>query len=223
MAKVEQQYLDDLIKDAYTKISEYINQKNIQDLVNEHFVDRINNDKQKRFIKFHEYYFNTLNNDEAFMNPGFFMTFRHMYSLRGVSHEHIAGIEKEIDKRTILQLIRQDRLSELYPIFTREKHFGSFFTKLVHTFSPLKYCPVDNPIKKYFKLEHESFFIALIVISRAYHMWTINNPELMVKLKKEFVSSDITGHMRNNVQLINEMKLLNIIFWSLADKLYKDS
>lgn len=44
-----------------------------------------------------------------------------------------------------------------------KKRLGSFFVKSVHTFQPNKYCALDNPIKKYFGLENESFFVAFII------------------------------------------------------------
>lgn len=216
MGNVEQQYIDNLRNKVYGQILDYINGKTVNELVNEHFVIRLNDPKQSKFKKFHQYYFSTLNDKENFINNKFFSDFRQAYSLRGMTSDYLEKFDNPKKKKEILQLIHEDRLVELYQMFTEEKHFGSFFTKLVHTYNPLNYTQVDGPIKKHFKLEHESYFVAFIVISNAYKKWADNNKVLLAELKDGFAKADEAGYIEK-CEYINEMKILNMIFWSEAN------
>ena len=218
MANVEQQYIDALINKVYVQISDYFIGKTLNELVNEHFIIRLNDPKQRKFKKFHQYYYSTLKKEKNFIDKEFFNDFRQAYSLRGMTSDYLDKFDKPKKKTEILQLINEDRLTELYQMFTEEKHFGSFFSKLVHTFNPLHYTQVDIPIKKFFRLEHESYFIAFIVISGAYKKWAIENSEFLHELKSEFIKSDNAGYMKKKESMINEMKILNLIFWSESNK-----
>jgi len=207
--KLEESYIDDLVSRVIEITEEYFQSVNhdVEFIVNHHISKRINNKNGKQFISFQNYYFETLNNDKAY-NKDFLRNFKKMYSLQGLLHIHI----DELYNEPIIDLIRNEKLTELYSKMTKYKHYGSFFTKLVHTFNPENYCPIDNPIRDYFKLGHESFFITLIVISRAYKGWANNNRDFMNELRDAI--TDI--FKKNEIDLknnrISDMKILNLVF-----------
>ena len=117
---------------------------------------------------FHEYYFQTLNNEEEyFADNQFFRQFKSRYSLQGIDNNFLQNLESK--KLEMLTLIREDALSELYFNHFAEakikhknrvvtKNLGSFFAKFVHTFRPKDYCALDNPIKNYLGLIRRKLF-----------------------------------------------------------------
>jgi hypothetical protein len=182
-----------------------------------HFTD-------EKSLAFQKYYIATVANQGAFLySSDFFRIFKQQYALQGVDSDFLGRLERE--KRAILDLIIKDDLASLYFGFffqVRLKHgdeivhkdLGSFFAKLVHTFSPEKYCALDNPIKDYLGLGKESFFVSFVIISQSYREWAQENPDLMGQISNElkgtlpaeFYSSKMTN-----------LKLLDLIFWYQAN------
>jgi hypothetical protein len=133
----------------------------------------------------------------------------------------------ESRKKEILGLIRSDQLTQLYfetfkkaaikhGAISREKDLGSFFAKIVHTFRPFDYCALHNPIKSFFKLKRESFFIAFWTISQQYVQWSNNHKELIREIRDNFKRLDYDGII--NHDLLTDMKLLDLIFWTKANR-----
>lgn len=176
-------------------------------------------------FRFHKYYLRTINNRLYFLcKDNFFLEFKGQYALQGMTADLCKGLEEK--KRIILESIDQGALVRIYsdyfenvqviykgiPVF---KTFSSFFTKLVHTFAPADYCALDNPIKKLFDLESESFFFAFLIISRAYKEWAAENNVLIQELRQK-----ISGYDRKNILHFNELtdiKLLDMVFWTRAN------
>ena len=126
-----------------------------------------------------------------------------------------------------MESIRTDKLSQLYfNTFNKaeikhgngfiEKDLGSFFSKLVHTFRPEDYCALDNPIKNYFGLKKESFFISLFIISGEYKHWATENRQLIKCIKEKFEQMDKNKVLKH--EQFTDLKLLDLIFWSKANK-----
>ncbi|MDB5003900.1 MAG: hypothetical protein JWQ34_2125 [Mucilaginibacter sp.] len=178
-----------------------------------------------RSANFQKYYFETLGDKDHFLSePYFFNTFKQQYSLQGIDNEYLTFLDNE--KPTILTLIDERELSSLYLKYfakakikhgksIKEKDLASFFTKLVHTFLPDEYCALDNPIKNYFGLKNESFFMAFIIISNAYKFWLKNNIPAINKIRNEILLID-----KDNILIENKLtnlKVLDLIFWVEAN------
>jgi hypothetical protein len=179
----------------------------------------------KKSASFQRYYFTTINNEQKYYSSGnFFNEFKKQYSLQGIDNAYLAKLESR--KKEILQYIREDKLAQLYfDVFKKssimqrsgpvEKDLGSFFAKLVHTFKPDEYCALDNPIKDYFGLKKESFFIAFSIVSAEYKKWATDNAELMAAVRKKFIALDSGKQMSH--ELLSDLKILDLIFWSKAN------
>ena len=173
-----------------------------------------------RSLAFQLYYRETVSNRDGFLStPNFFTRFKQQYALQGIDAAYLDKLET--DKETILHLIDNDKLAELYFRYFAEAHLqhkqkavsrnlGSFFTKLVHTFSPDKYCALDNPIKKYLKMGNESFYVAFFVVSHAYREWAGENSGHMQQIRLE-LERHKTG--RRFSASMTDLKLLDLIFW----------
>jgi hypothetical protein len=225
-------YLDKLTKLVYDKINDFFKEKEgkEKELIEKHFIDRIDDsDNKKQFANFQKYYFETLDDKKNFYSTNFFGKFIHQYRIQGIDGGTITQLDSNKEnKEKILKLIESDQLSDLYfnhfanveinrKDGIKEKNLGSFFTKIVHTFKPDDYTPLDIPLRKYFKLEDESYFVSFIVVSNAYKQWANNNGNKarMERLREEFKKAD-----KNNLiqyDKVTDMKLLNLIFWSVAD------
>ena len=217
------QYLSFLESKVYTIISFEIRKNDIQTLVsNNLYKAHIEN---KTSASFQEYYFRTLNNDSDFISSNdFFRQFKKRYSLQGIDNGFLDKLEE--NKPEILKLIREKSLTTLYINHfsqalikhgdsQKQKDLGSFFAKLVHHFLPNEFCALDNPIKDYFKLKKESFFIAFITISTAYERWATINHATMNDIRKEFIKLDKCNIINHSI--ISNHKLLDLIFWSKAN------
>ena len=224
MTNNEQKYIGILRKAVYDRISADINNKTISkvvknDLVKSHLED---NDS----ARFQNYYFLTLDNEKLyFSSTDFFRQFKKSYSLQGIDNNYLDRLEGQKEK--ILKEIRADNLAQLYfDTFNKalikhgkgfkEKDLGSFFAKLVHTFRPKEYCALDNPIKDYFGLRKESFFIAFHIISIGYQHWAADNKSEIEMIRKEFKQADSKRNVKHNK--ITDLKLLDLILWSKANR-----
>ncbi|HOP48940.1 MAG TPA: hypothetical protein PK874_14905 [Desulfobacteraceae bacterium] len=214
----------------YTEKSKGSVKQSISKLLDSHNTEREARDafsyhfQDARSFAFQRYYNETVANREGFLStPDFFRRFKQQYALQGIDGSYLDRLESE--KETILHLIDNDELADIYFRYFAEaplqhgdkivrKNLGSFFSKLIHTFVPNKYCALDNPIKKYFGLGSESFFIAFIILSKSYSEWASDNLSLMQKIRKE-INCNNTGKQYS--AKMTDLKLLDLIFWYQAN------
>ena len=100
------------------------------------------------------------------------------------------------------------------------KNLGSFFSKFTHTFKPTEYCALDNPIKNYFKLKNESFYLAFIIISNAYREFINEN---FVIVENIITQLELNNIVKSFSPKFTDLKLLDLIFWFEANEANKDS
>ncbi len=89
-----------------------------------------------------------------------------------------------------------------------------FFAKLVHNFKPNDYCALDNPIKNYFGLKRERFYLAFMIISSEYKAWIINNHILLKSIRDQIAQID-SGNIIIQEKL-TDMKIMDLLFWRIA-------
>jgi len=222
MSKPEIQYFEDLKKGIIKKISEVINKKNINTIIDENLLFHI---KDKTSVKFQKYYFKILHNFDYYFNTtNFFKEFKYYYSLQGIDNQYLELLEN--NKVEISDLLKKNKLSELYLKYFANaqitikgkkviKNLGSFFVKLIHTFNPEQYCVLDNPIKDYFGLKHESFFIAFIIISKAYKEWISKNRNLIQEIRNKILQIDPDNILSSDK--MTDLKLMDLIFWQVTN------
>lgn len=220
----EQKYISTLKQTVYDRISADINKMTIDevvktDLVKSHLDDKVS-------AGFQDYYFLTLDNEKLYNHStDFFRQFKKRYSLQGIDNNYLDKLEGL--KKEILKNIRADNLAQLYfDTFNKaiikhgkdfkEKDLGSFFAKLVHTFRPDEYCALDNPIKNYFGLKKESFFISFFIISVEYKHWATDNKKLLSIIREKFKQADKKGVLQHDK--LTDLKLLDLIFWSKSNR-----
>lgn len=218
-------YIEKLNESVFKIISEEINDRTIHKIVKDDLYD--GHIKNIRSLNFQNYYFKSLQNETFYFNTtDFFRQFKSQYSLQGIDNSFLDGLERR--KTEIINKISSDKLVDLYfSTFNkaklkyrgtyRERNLGSFFTKLVHTFRPSDYCALDNPIKNYFGLEKESFFISFFIVSDVYKKWSKDNSQIVDQIRTGFQQLDTNNMVQHSK--ITEIKLLDLIFWTKADRL----
>ena len=222
MKKVEMQYFDDLRIAVEKIISEDINEEKLPSIINDDLAFHFND---KSSSNFQQFYFKSINNSNYYFNSNdFFRKFKQNYSLLGITNQYLDFLEE--NKNEILNLINKNELSKLYSKYFSKaeikqkngivkKRLGSFFVKLVHTFQPNKYCALDNPIKDYFGLENESFFVAFIIISESYNKWIKGNKSLIKNIRKNI--KEIDSNEIFKFEKLTDLKILDLIFWRKAN------
>lgn len=186
-------YIDILTQQVKDKISTYITDQTINNAVSTALEFHLTT---KASIDFQDYYLRTVSNTQYFLSlsaNNFFRVFKKQYALQAIDNSFLDRLEKE--KQAIIQLIDNNQLAKLYfDYFAKAqirhnnevviRDLGSFFAKLVHTFRPNDFCALDNPIKKYFGLSRESFYIAFLIVSRAYREWAKDNKRLIEQIRQ---------------------------------------
>jgi len=216
-------YFDILTQQVKDKISNYITDKTINHAISTALEFHL---MSKGSVDFQDYYLRTISNTEYFLSANnFFRVFKKRYALQAIDNNYLDWLEQE--KQSIIQLIDNNQLTKLYfNYFARAqilhnneivvRDLGSFFTKFVHTFKPNDFCPLDNPIKKYFGLSRESFYIAFLIVSRAYREWTTDNKRLIEQIRQRLKQLDKTARLESD--RMTDLKLLDLIFWYEANR-----
>jgi hypothetical protein len=216
MQKEISEYIDACKENAKQRISLFLSGDNAIQIAEKTFSFYFG----EKSLPFEGYYIENINNREIYLSTDkYFRVFKQRYALQGIDGNFLDMLENE--KVTILKHIDDGELSKLYFDFFAHaqlqhgkkfisKNLGSFFAKLVHTFCPDKYCALDNPIKNYFGLQRESFYIAFIIVSQAYQEWAKENHVLMQEIRNELehnlIAKPFSPKMTN-------LKLLDMIFW----------
>lgn len=223
--KIISSYINQLTDCVLSKIDKDLKGETANALFKKHFTERIVNEKNNRsqFNNFQVYYFETLGEIDKID----FKDFKQRYSLQGVNSGYLEWLNNH--KKEIGKFIETDNLSELYFKYfvsakiktksgTKKKTLGSFFTKLVHTLKPEDYTPVDIPMKNYFGFEKDSYYIAMIVISKAFKDWCNKNRTLVEDFKEQMCKYVNKNYkIAIGKELVTDMKVMNTIYWSIAN------
>lgn len=215
-----EEYIQKISSEVKSRIEKDINPDTIGSVV-EAIKINISDTRSKNFQK---YYFATIGNSENYLNDtSFFHTFKSKYALQGIDNHYLDTLEAT--KLPIYELLTENKLMELYFAYfaqaklkrgdkTVDVDLASFFAKLVHTFKPNDYCALDNPIKNYFGLKRESFYLAFMIISSEYKAWIINNHILLKSIRDQIAQID-SGNIIIQEKL-TDMKIMDLLFWRIA-------
>lgn len=218
-----EEYIQRKKEGVRSQIDKDINIETIESVVTGAIKFSITDTRSKNF---QEYYFTTINNTQNYLSDNrFFHNFKSKYALQGINNSYLDSLEE--NKQTILRLLDDNKLIELYfeyfakaKLTRRDKtvlvDLGSFFAKLVHTFKPNEYCALDNPIKNYFGLEKESFYIAFMIISLEYKAWINENPKTIKSIREQIQQTDTKGIIKQ--EKLTDMKIMDLLFWRKANK-----
>lgn len=179
-------------------------------------------------LKFQKYYMRILKNVEHYKeSEHFFKEFKQQYSLQYVDNDYLGRLEENKDAILKGILANAESRAAVYFRYFKEaklKHGdrlktseqGSFFSKLVHTFIPDQYCALDNPIKKFFGLEKETFYSSFLAVSQAYREYAEENPDVLQRLRYLLSKADTNNEI--HLETCSDLKILDLVFWVMANK-----
>ncbi len=220
-------YLNRLSNSVKERISAILIDEAAANVINEAFIFHFNDAAS---LDFQMYYVETISNRANFLgSERFFARFKKQYALQGIDNAYLDRLESE--KLSIMSLVEQGDILKLYFDYfanaqikhhdkSVSKNLGSFFSKFVHTFKPNDYCALDNPIKNYFGLKGESFYVAFLIVSNAYNNWVNEHSSIIDNIRTQLELDNIGKSFSPS---FTNLKLLDLIFWYIANKLSKEN
>jgi len=213
-------YIELSVESCIQKLDEDFKKEN-RDRIIKQTLKALNNENGRVF-KFMKFYEEIISDNVNYFKgrKDSFRQFTKEYSIQGLTLGYLNFLETK--KIEILDLLKKKELLELYKKYfykqeiknkkgIHQKSFGSFYSKLVHTFHPEEYTALDNSIKKSFGLNREGFFISFLAVSRAYRQFVVNNNSVIEGIKNEIQSSPKSDFL--NFKLISDLKLIDLILW----------
>lgn len=206
-----------------SKINDIVNTETLDEIADNIFRDQFLN--ERGLIRGHTYYLEiTRQKTKIIRQHNFMHTFKKRYGLQYIDRACLDNFEA--NKKYILNNIVK-RPFKIYNDFfasvrviqngqeTRKK-LTSFFTKLAHTISPDQFSALDNPIRAYFGIKNESFFVSYALLNETYTVWIRKNKRLMKQLRSKIESHDVNDTLK--LDTLEDLKLLDMIFWFKANR-----
>lgn len=210
-------------RQLFIKIDEIINPQTLEAIAQNIFA---NNYLIKRgLIRGHRYYLEVTGQIRRIKRqPRFMHTFKRRYGLQYIDTGCLDYLEA--NKKYIINNVVK-RPFKVYSTFfaqacviqngeEKRKKLTSFFTKLAHTVSPSHFSALDNPIRKYFKIDNESFFVSYALLNDTYSQWISKRKGVIKKLRNLISDHDNDNLLR--VYDLEALKILDMIFWFKANK-----
>jgi len=184
-------------------IEEDFKELNEQEL--ENFFDSFQRDK--RTLSFIAYYNKTVLDKEKIN----FATFSYQWALH-LTKAFYTYFDNNYDS-LINRITEKKDIREFHNRFCIDnlgKRRGSFCSKLFHTILPAEFPPVDNPIKRHFKLQKEEFIDSVLIIKQGYELFIKENPKQLTLIKK-VLSKDKFFYLR--IAELSDIRILDMYYW----------
>ncbi|MBX7242341.1 MAG: hypothetical protein K1X92_11380 [Bacteroidia bacterium] len=220
---METSYLNRQARAVTKKITADLCKENSEDGIIKIFTFHLNDKNSSNFQK---YYSSITTNEQNFLDKekNFFKEFKSKYALSGIDNKYLQKLEDS--KTEMLQRLANNEIVELYFDYFEKaeirynqtiiyKNLGSFLSKFAHTFNPNHYCALDNPIRTYFGMDKESFFMAFLIMSAAYKEWVNENPQLMQRIREIWIA--LCKDKKVEYIHFSDLKLLDLIYWYKAN------
>jgi hypothetical protein len=162
----------------------------------------------RRETSFVKYYNRTVLDKE----PIKFASFKHQWAIQGMTREVYSSfdenfyeLKKEIEEQ-------KDIYSFFEKYCCRVRREGAFCAKLFHTILPSQFPPVDNPIRKRFGLQNETFIDSVMIIKEGYELFILANPGVIRLIRNVLSSHSEFSFLRVNE--LSDIRLLDLFYWA---------
>jgi hypothetical protein len=160
----------------------------------------------KRTLSFIGYYNKTVLDKERLK----FGEFKHQWAIQGMTKEIYKSFDDNYDVLREEISKKKDIKSFFEKYCIKKRKEGSFCSKLFHTILPSEFPPVDNPIRKLFKLQNEDFINSILIIKRGYELFIEENHGKL-NLIRDALSDCCFSYLRVNE--LSDMRLLDMYYW----------
>lgn len=173
-----------------------------------HFDDLLKFKNNPNFIKF---YNRTVLNKEK-INFG---EFKKQWAIQGMTREvykwfddNYCKLKQEIEKEKDIK-----KFFKAHCCTVRKE--ASFCSKLFHTILPMEFPPVDNPVKKLFRLRKEEFIDSVLIIQRGYLLFIKENKDWIYSIR-ELLSTPSFSVLR--IKELSDIRIIDMYYWYQGQK-----
>ena len=82
--------------------------------------------------------------------------------------------------------------------------------KLFHTILPNKFPPLDNPIRKHFKLQRIDFIESLFIVKKGYGLFISDNQDKIQMIRDNLYKTKFKVF---RVSELSDLRLLDMYYW----------
>lgn len=162
--------------------------------------------KDKRVISFLNYY-NKVVLDKGNIDFG---EFKHQWAIQGMKKRTYQEFSNHFGERK-KEIIKEKNIRDFYNKYCRtERNEAAFCCKLFHTILPNEFPPLDNPIRKYFKLHRMDFIDTVLIVKRAYELFIKDNRDKVQFMRKTLLKPKFSII---RVSEISDLRLLDMYYW----------
>ena len=159
-----------------------------------------------RTVSFTNYYNRTVLDKET-INFG---EFKQQWAIQGMKRHIYQAFDKHFDERK-QEIIREKDIKNFFNKYCRiERNEAAFCCKLFHTVLPNEFPPLDNPIRKHFKLQRIDFIESLFIIKKAYELFIDDNKD-KIQMIRDNLSKNKFKIFR--ISELSDFRLLDMYYW----------
>jgi len=162
--------------------------------------------KDKRAVSFINFYNKTVLDKEN-INFG---EFKHQWAIQGMRKSFYQNFEDNFEDRKQEILAEKDIKNFFNKYCRTERNEASFCCKLFHTILPNDFPPLDNPIRKHFKLNNIDFIDSLLIIKNAYELFIKNDKSLLPTIRKILLEPNFKIF---RISELSDFRILDMYYW----------
>jgi hypothetical protein len=169
----------------------------------ENFFDKFQEDR--RTSSFIQYYNHTVL-DRKKINFG---EFKIQWGIQGMTREFYSYFD-ENSERLKQEIVEKRNIREFFEKYCcKIREEATFCTKLFHTFLPNEFPPIDNAIRRKFRL-NEKLIDAVLIIKEGYKSFIKNNPKSITGVRS-ILSKPKFGYLRADE--LSDIRILDMYYW----------
>jgi len=159
-----------------------------------------------RTISFTKYYNKTVLDKET-INFG---EFKQQWAIQGMKKHIYQDFDNNFKERK-QEIIKEKDIKNFFNKYCRiERNEAAFCCKLFHTVLPNEFPPLDNPIRKHFKLQRIDFIESLFIVKKAYELF-INDNQDKIQMIRDDLSKNKFKIFR--ISELSDFRLLDMYYW----------
>jgi len=159
-----------------------------------------------RTISFINYYNKTVLDKET-INFG---EFKRQWAIQGMKKHIYQDFDNHFEERK-QEIIREKDITNFYNKYCRkERNEAAFCCKLFHTILPNEFPPLDNPIRKHFKLHRIDFIESFLIVKKAYELFIKDNQDIVQMIRDNLYN---TKFKIIRITELSNLRLLDMYYW----------
>jgi len=162
--------------------------------------------KDKRAVSFINYYNKTVLDKER-INFG---EFKHQWAIQGMKKQFYQEFDNHFEAKK-QEILKEKDIKNFFNKYCRtERNEAAFCCKLFHTILPNEFPPLDNPIRKHFKIHNIDFIDSLLIVKKAYELFIKDNKDKLQYIREKLLEPKFKIF---RVREISDLRILDMYYW----------